>query len=111
MVAGTYSCPARQVNRSWRRCHIKPDLGNKGPGSNLLYSGHCDPTSDSIGEFLVLFSEVLQTMVERLDLGTEKAKLTKQAIEQEAMMVADATLQCQLQFRDLTSQFAEREVG
>jgi len=59
----------------------------------------------------VLFSEVLQTMVERLDLGTEKAKLTKQAIEQEAMMVADATLQCQLQFRDLTSQFAEREVG
>jgi hypothetical protein len=91
--------------------HIKPDLGNKSPGSNPLYSGHCGPTSDRIGEFLMLLSEVLQAKVNRLDLSFEEAKLAKQAIEQEAMMVADAAFQCQLQLRDLAAQLAQSEVG
>ena len=111
MVARTDSRPTRQVCRTRKLSHIGPDLGHEGPGSNPLHSRHCDPASDSIGKLLVLLSELLQTEVKRLDLGFEKAKLTKQAVEQEAMMIADAALQGQPQLRDLASQLAEREVS
>jgi hypothetical protein len=62
-------------------------------GRNPLYARHCDPTGNSVGQFMMLVAQLFQTEVESVDLSFEEMKLPKQAIQQETMMIADTFLQ------------------
>jgi hypothetical protein len=53
---------------------------------------------------LVFLPKLFQPGVGRLDLGIKEAKLAHQAVHQEAMVIANAAFQGQLEVRDFTPQ-------
>ena len=97
--------------RTGEGCHVRSDLGNQTPGCHALDPGNGDPAGHCVSQFLVLLTELLQPGVERLDLGFEEAILAQQAIQQEPVVITNATVQRQLEFRDLAAQLTQGETG
>jgi hypothetical protein len=60
--------------------HFFPRLPlGKDPGCDPLYAWHRDPAGHRIGQLLMLFAQLFQPGIERLDFGFEEPKLTQQA--------------------------------
>jgi hypothetical protein len=59
----------------------------------------------------VLLAQLFQPGIERLNLGFQEPKLTKQAIQQKPMVIANAAFERPLQLRDLAPQLAQGDVG
>src|ERR1700677_504611 len=92
-------------------CHVRSDLGNQGPGRHPLNTRYCGPAVHRVSQFLVLLAEVLQSSIERVDLGFEEAILMEKASQQKPVMIANATVQRQLELRDLAPQLTQCETG
>jgi hypothetical protein len=59
----------------------------------------------------MFLSQSLQVLIYRSDFSFKKAELTKQAVEQEPMVVSNTPLQRQTQLRDLAPQPTESKIG
>src|SRR5437867_9748750 len=96
------------MSRGGELLHVRPDLSDEVLRRPLLdpRDGH-----QSLDGFLERARHLIDPFVEPCDLRIEEFKVIEQSLEEESVVVPDATMQRNSQIRDLAAQAPESQFG
>lgn len=108
VVAGAQTGPGREVCRGGELLHVRPDLSDQVLRRPLL-----DPRDgrQPLDGFLKRARHLLDPIVESCDLRIEEFKVIEQGLEEEPMVVPDATVEGKTQIGDLAAQAPQSQFG